>query len=321
MPQFRFLSPFILTLFLVFSSTGCGRDSEAVLPPNTPPPTDRNVIVLVIDGARYTEMFGDSNYKYIPRLRSLMRQGTTCTNLYIDGETNTVNGHSVICTGNYESLNNGGAEYPTYASFFQYWKKAAVAGDSTAWIITSKDKLEVLSDCKDVQWHGKHRPNTDCGVNGLATGYREDSITINSAMRVLQTGKPKLMLINLKEPDVAGHMGDWPLYLDGIRKGDAYAYQLWTFIQGHPQYRNNTVLLITNDHGRHSDGWSNGFVSHGDNCNGCRHINFLALGPDIRKGHIDTSFYSQNDIAATIAKILGIEMPHCSGKIMAGILD
>jgi len=129
----------------------------------------------------------------------------------------------------------------------------------------------------DMQWRGKHRPNTDCGVNGLATGYREDSITFNRAMDVLQTGKPKLMLINLKEPDVAGHMGDWNLYLDGIRKGDAYAYQLWTFIQSHPRYRNNTVLMITNDHGRHSDGWSNGFVSHGDNCDGCRHIKLHGL--------------------------------------------
>ena len=304
------------TLFLGY---GCGGDTEAVV--TTSKPTQTNLIVLVVDGARYTEMFGDSNYKYIPRLRSLMRQGTTCTNLYIDGETNTVNGHAVICTGNYESLNNGGAEYPTYASFFQYWKKAAAAGDSTTWIITSKDKLEVLSDCMDVQWHGMHRPNTDCGVNGLSTGYREDSITFNRAMDVLQTGKPKLMLINLKEPDVAGHMGDWDLYLDGIRKGDAYAYQLWTFIQSHPQYRNNTVLMITNDHGRHSDGWSNGFVSHGDNCEGCRHINFMALGPGVYKGRIDTNSYSQNDITATIAKILGIDMPHCRGKVMDGIFD
>jgi phosphopentomutase len=155
----------------------------------------------------------------------------------------------------------------------------------------------------------------------LATGYREDSITFNRAMDVLQTGKPKLMLINLKEPDVAGHMGDWNLYLVGIHKGDAYAYQLWTFIQSHPRYRNNTVLMITNDHGRHSDGWSNGFVSHGDNCDGCRHINFMALGPGVHKGRIDTNSYSQNDITATIAKVLGIDMPHCNGKVMQGILD
>lgn len=308
---------FFAIVWMAFS--GCGRDSEAVLPTTRPEPI--KLIVLVIDGARYSEMFGDSNYKYIPRLRSMMRQGTTCTDLYIDGVTNTVNGHATICTGHYESLNNGGLDYPAYPSFLQYWKRAAVAGDSSTWIITSKDKLEVLSDCTDPQWHGRHRPNTDCGVNGLSTGYRDDSITFNRAMAVLQSGKPKLMLINLKEPDVAGHMGDWNLYLDGIKKGDEYAYRLWTFLQSHPDYRNNTVLMITNDHGRHSNGWLDGFVSHGDNCDGCRHINFMALGPGIQKGYIDTTSYSQNDITATIAKLLGISMPHCNGKVMEGVLD
>ncbi|MFN5323301.1 MAG: alkaline phosphatase family protein [Bacteroidota bacterium] len=310
---------FLLLMLLASFTTGCGRDSEATLP--TPEASTKNVIVLVIDGARYSEMFGDSNYTYIPKLKSMMPKGTVCTKLYIDGLTNTVNGHAAICTGHYEPLNNGGEETPTYASFMQYWRKANNAGEQRSWIITSKDKLEVLSDCTDPEWRGKFRPSTDCGNSGLGSGYREDSITFNNAMAQLQTGRPRVMLINLKEPDMAGHMGNWPLYLDGIRKGDEYAYRLWDFIQSNENYKDNTMLIITNDHGRHSDGWSNGFISHGDNCDGCRHINFMALGPQVRKGHIDTASYSQNDITATIAKVLGIEMPHCDGKVMEGILD
>lgn len=308
-------------IIFVFCSTGCGRESDAVLPVSIPEPTNRNVIVLVIDGARYTEMFGDTTYKNIPMLRSLMRQGTVCTNVFIDGVTNTVNGHAAICTGHYESLNNGGQQSPTYPSFFQHWLRASGNDSTSAWIITSKDKLQVLADCMDPAWRGKFKPATDCGNNGLGSGYREDSITFNNALSRLQTGQPKVMLINLKEPDVAGHMGDWPLYLDGIRKGDSYAFRLWNFIQNHPAYKDNTILFITNDHGRHSDGWSSGFVSHGDNCDGCRHINFMALGAGIRKGYIDTALYSQNDIASTIARILGIQLPHGSGKVMEGIGD
>ena len=114
-------------------------------------------------------------------------------------------------------------------------------------------------------------------------------------------------------------MGDWPLYLEGILTGDSYAFRFWSFIQNHPTSKDITVLFITNDDGRHSDGWSNGFVSHGDNCDGCRHINFMALGAGIRKGHIDTTSYSQNDIASTIARILGIQMPHGTGQVMEGI--
>jgi hypothetical protein len=320
--KIRFKIFFSFFLFVSFSF-GCGRDSDAVLP--QPPPisesVDRNVIVLIIDGARFSEMFGDSSYKNIPNLRSLMRQGTVCTNMFIDGVTNTVNGHAAICTGHYEPLNNGGQESPSHPSFFQYWRKSTGKDSASAWIITSKDKLQVLANCTDPDWNGKFMPATDCGINGLGSGYREDSITFNNALSQLQTGVPKIMLINLKEPDVAGHMGDWPMYLDGIRKGDKYAFKLWSFIQSHPSYKDKTVLFITNDHGRHSDGWSNGFVSHGDNCDGCRHINFMALGAGIRKGHIDTTSYSQNDIASTLAHILGIQLPYSSGKVMQGIGD
>lgn len=305
---------------LILCVSGCGRDLDAIHPNPIPEPTDRNLIVLIIDGARYTETFGDTSYKNIPLMRSLMRQGAVCTNMYIDGVTNTVNGHATICTGHYESLNNAGQEYPTFPSFFQYWRRASGKDSSSAWIIASKDKLEVLSDCIDPAWKGKFRPSTDCGVNGLGSGYRDDSVTFNNALTQLQVHKPKVMLINLKEPDAAGHSGSWPLYLEGIRQGDKYAYRLWDFIQHNAFYRSNTMLIITSDHGRHSDGWSNGFVSHGDSCDGCRHISFMALGPDVCKGYVDTTSYSQNDIASTIAKVLGLEMPHASGNVMEGIL-
>lgn len=311
----------IVVCVLVFSSTGCGRESDAVSPALYYEPNDLNVVLMVIDGARYSEMFGDSTHKNIPMLRSLMRQGTVCTKMYIDGVTNTVNGHAAMCTGHYESLNNGGQQLPTSPSFMQHWRKATGADSSKSWIITSKDKLEVLADCSNPAWRGRYKPTTDCGNNGNGSGYREDSITFNNALMQLQLNQPKLMLINLKEPDVAGHSGDWPLYLDGIRKGDAYAYRLWSFLQNHPFYKNNTVLIITNDHGRHTDGWSNGFVSHGDNCDGCRHISFMALGAGIKKGHVDTTTYSQTDIAATVSHLLGIHLPYAEDQVMQGILD
>jgi arylsulfatase A-like enzyme len=84
---------------------------------------------------------------------------------------------------------------------------------------------------------------------------------------------------------------------------------LWKFLQEDSYYSGKTTLFVTNDHGRHDDYVSNGFVNHGDNCYGCRHIELLAIGPDFPKGKVISKSYNQTDIAPTIGKILGFN-PH-----------
>jgi phosphopentomutase len=96
-------------------------------------------------------------------------------------------------------------------------------------------------------------------------------------------------------------------------------HEVWDFIQNDPYYKDQTTLIITNDHGRHDDGWKDGFVSHGDNCDGCRHISLLALGPDIKKNYVSTNDYSQIDITSTIASIFQLQMPFVKGKLMEDI--
>ena len=39
-------------------------------------------------------------------------------------------------------------------------------------------------------------------------------------------------------------------------------------------YKDKTTLIVSNDHGRHIDS-KGGFQNHGDDCAGCRHIEFL----------------------------------------------
>ena len=72
-------------------------------------------------------------------------------------------------------------------------------------------------------------------------------------------------------------------------------------------YKDKTALFITNDHGRHSDDISDGFQSHGDNCDGCRHISLLALGTDFTPETVINRNYEQIDLAPTIATLLNFE--------------
>jgi arylsulfatase A-like enzyme len=78
-------------------------------------------------------------------------------------------------------------------------------------------------------------------------------------------------------------------------------YELWKLIQTDSIYKNTTTLFITNDHGRHTTD----FAGHRDQCDGCRHIMLMALGPDVKAGEVDSVTRYQIDIAPTIGMLLG----------------
>jgi hypothetical protein len=63
-----------------------------------------------------------------------------------------------------------------------------------------------------------------------------------------------------------------------------------------------------------------GFVSHGDGCDGCRHIEFAAAGPDFKRNFTSSASYEQVDIPKTISELLKFPMPTGTGKVMTEIL-
>lgn len=307
------LTFFLSSLTLFFVYCGCSKDLPATLYKT------QNVIIVVVDGPRLTETWNDPTRQFIPHRASMLSEGVYCSKFYNNGTTSTNPGHTAICTGVYENINNGGAEYPTNPSIFQYWLKTYNRPKTEAWVIATKDKLEVLSDCKDVNWKGTYRPSTDCGNIGLGTGYREDITTFISATTKLTSNHVRLALINFKQPDAAGHANDSSAYLQGILDTDNYIYQLWQQLQNDDFYKDRTTLIVTNDHGRHTAGYLDGFISHGDGCDGCRHIEFFAIGPDFKKGYISTTSYEQTDISLTIGELMGFSIPTSNGKVMKDI--
>ena len=279
------------------------------------------VIVLVIDGPRYSETWGDSTHKYIPHMANDMAaSGVIGTNFHNDGFTYTTSGHAALCTGVRQELENTkGTDLPQQPSIFQYYLKNSGKPRSKAWLLASKDKLFILGNCKDPEWNNKYNPSSDCGNNGALSGYRKDTVTFNHIMKVLKTDQPNLLLANFKEPDGAGHANNWTEYLKGIVETDSLVWEVWKFLQTDTYYKDKTTLFITNDHGRHPDGWKDGFVSHGDDCDGCKHINLFAFGPDFKKNFILDKYYSQVDIPSTIAELMGFKLPYGQGKVIKKI--
>jgi predicted AlkP superfamily pyrophosphatase or phosphodiesterase len=276
-----------------------------------------NIIVLIIDGPRLTETFGDDSCRYIPNLsKELAPQGVLIKGFRNNGPTYTNAGHSAITTGHYQRINNNGEELPKRPSMFQYFLKNSGFDSTQAMVIASKGKLSILTDTKDKKWRGQYRPFMYCGTDGKGEGYTSDVYTWRDAQKLLKQYHPKLVLINLLEVDVKGHQNDWQGYLKGLRNTDRTAKELWDFIQNDSIYSGKTSLIITNDHGRHLDGRKDGFVSHGDNCEGCRQMYLIALGPDFKRNVVLENKYEQIDISATIAQMLHFDMITSEGIVM-----
>lgn len=313
----RYIFSLICFIVIISCSQNLEKNEDIVEVPAFP----NNVVIIIMDGARYSETYGDTLNRYTPFLNdTLAKIGTVCTKFYNSGTTYTIAGHTAITTGHNQMISNSGLEFPEKHSIFQQWLYETKNHKSKAWLITSKDKLEVLSNCNDGTWEDKFIPSYDCGINGLGTGYRDDSVSVNNIFEVLKNDKPNLLFVNLKDPDDVGHQGNWKNYLDAVKKADRYISSIWHYLDQDTVYSGNTTFIVTNDHGRHLDSVSPGFSGHGDDCDGCRHLCLWAQGVKIKEGFEDSSIYDQRDLNSTISYLLNIDNISDSGNIMQTIL-
>ncbi len=304
--------------FILLTTIACTRDKP--LPNNASIKSKANkVVVVIIDGPRYTETFGDSSHKHIPALYELSKKGTLLTNFYNNGITNTMNGLVAISTGNYQNVSNSNDALPLYSSFLHHWMQTYNIPSSKAWVISSKDKTEALCLCGSCS-NNYNKPFANCGNAGLNTGYRSDAVTYSEALNTFIKYHPVATIVHFKEPDVSGHLGNWGAYLLNLNIVSSYTKSIYETLQNDPFYKDQTAFFITNDHGRHLDGIADGFISHGDNCEGCKHISLVAVGPDFKANFVDTNTYAQIDVAATINKMFDLQM-QLPGKVITSLFN
>lgn len=277
------------------------------------------VIILVIDGVRHTETFGDSTFQNVPNLKhKLAPQGVLNTNFRANTKKTTTNaGHTAMTTGRYQRIRNNGSQLPRYPSIFQYYMKQYEIHKDKLWVISSKGKLSILGNTVHKKWNDLYQPHTFCGLNGNGKDYVGDHFTWIKVKQVINTYAPKIMLVNLLAPDANAHANRWDGYINAIKKSDEYALELWEMIQNHPEMKDKTTLFITTDHGRNADGFKDGFISHGPRTESNKRIFLLALGPDFKQGVISENANQELiDIPATIAHMFNVEMPTGRGKVM-----
>lgn len=269
-------------------------------------PLTENVIIVVIDGARYSETInsGAENIPYM--FNDLWPLGTVFTNFRIadEGITSTNPGQASILTGNWQLIANDGTEPPNKPTVFEYFRKEFSAKETDCFVVAGKKKLEVLSYSSFPGYGKDYQASTNC------FDAESDNEVYDSLIISLDTFHPKLVLVNFPMTDKKAHSGSWDDYISALMNVDSLIYLLYTKIQDDPFYKNNTTLLITNDHGRHTVD----FTNHGDDCDGCEHIMLLAVGEKFESNKINPDLHYQIDLCKTVGDIMSFKTPFANGS-------
>ena len=135
---------------------------------------------------------------------------------------------------------------------------------------------------------------------------RPDLLTYFTAKEYLKAYHPNVLYISFDETDDFAHAGMYDQYLKSLHAEDAMISNLWNTLQSISQYKNNTTLIITCDHGRGGSGKST-WKNHGQEVKESSEIWLAAMGNGIvSKGEIKQPIQLyQNQIASTVAKLMG----------------
>ncbi|MBN2463995.1 alkaline phosphatase family protein [candidate division WOR-3 bacterium] len=278
----------------------------------------RNIFIVNIDGLRSTEGFEaeDLNLPFI--WDSLRPLGTLYNNFQNTGVTVTNSAHSTIVTGVRQLMINGCSVWapirPREPTIGECYRKFLGAPADEAVFVVGKPLVWTHPISTYPGYGNSWAPEV------VYTWPTDDDLaTWDSTRAVIERSHPSLCYVLFGQVDAAGHSGDTSHYISSIHQADSLTFELWKLLRDDPQYRDSTTLIITSDHGRH-DERHGGWFSHGCPCHGCRHVLFLAIGPDIKADTIVDDRADQIDIAPTVAGLLGFPMPFAQGRVLSAML-
>ena len=138
---------------------------------------------------------------------------------------------------------------------------------------------------------------------------RLDVFTHNFALEYLKNKHPEVLYISYGETDDFAHEGHYDAYLKAAKNTDGMIEELWDFTQADPFYEDNTLFIISTDHGRGTEPIRT-WRDHGSGVKNADGVWLVTFGKGVKsKGEITSNeqLYS-NQIAPTILKSLGFKI-------------
>lgn len=274
------------------------------------------MMIIIIDGARYRETFGDPDHTHIPKMWDIAQDGVFADEFYNDGTTYTSRAIPALWCGAWTEVrdtfyNGSNTSYAVKPTIFEYYQKQKDTEPEDCFYV-----LKYIPDLWLPSFDADYGPDYWPAFHSV--GETDEDVAMETQF-VMDTYHPRFLWVYLADVDHAGHSGIWDDYINAIENADNIVGLLWDKLQSDPFYENSTTLIVTNDHGRHDD-QHGGFTGHGCSCDGCRHILFLAAGPEIKNNFISNQYRKIPDMAVTAAHILGLNPESATGDVMNEIL-
>ncbi len=297
-----------------------------------------HVVVIVVDGARIDETVAefDSDLTGAPARDSwpnvwdrLISQGTQVLPGYNMGTTITAPAHANLATGVRTPLANMSVDdgpklyRPDRPTIGEELKRQDPDADTL--LLANADLVWPLEWSlapgygEELAWDWffvAEEPGSDQPAP-------EDHRALSGLERKLEGGSPRLTLANLKEVDRKGHYGDPGQYEESIAALDDPLVELWDLVEGleDSSMPQNTVFVITSDHGRHRLASDEPWRNHGDDEAADREVPLILVGPGVAAGQVVDAPYGLDDVAPTIAALMGIELPWARGLVIEEALE
>ncbi len=136
---------------------------------------------------------------------------------------------------------------------------------------------------------------------------RLDAFTHHFALEHMKKEHPRLVYIAYGETDDFAHDGDYQAYLKAANNTDSLIQEIWDFTQQDEFYKDDTIIIITTDHGRGTKPL-NTWTGHGSKIKGAGQVWMVAFGKNVQAlGEVSSNeqLYT-NQIAPTILQLLGM---------------
>ncbi|HEA23494.1 hypothetical protein LCGC14_1261900 [marine sediment metagenome] len=156
-------------------------------------------------------------------------------------------------------------------------------------------------------------------IPGRWPSVRFDAFTHQYALEKMKKNHPELVYISYGETDDFAHDGEYDSYLKSAHNTDALIKEVWEFTQNDSFYADNTLFIITTDHGRGTEPLET-WKGHGSDVKGAGGVWMVLFGKGISpKGEIsENEQLHSNQIAPTILKVLNINSD--TGQMKAKLL-
>ncbi len=300
-----------------------------------PAPRTRNVVLVMVDGLRWQEVFRGADPALVAKARAKGNLGRASrfeagsdlarrrrlmpflwSRLAREGQVFGNRSRGSCC----QVLNGRNVSYPGYSETLCGYPDEGILGNEPhpnanvsvfEWLQERRPDLrgrvEAVGSWVTTRAIFNHQR---CGfpvhIPGEGRPFDQlDDGSLEAALAALRERKPRLLFLMMGETDGWAHRMNYGRYLKAAARMDRRIERLWSTLQSLPEYRGTTTLLLTTDHGRGAgvkDWWD-----HGPEVAGAEATWAAVMGPDTpalgERGN-GASLFNRR-IAGTIAALFG----------------